>query len=121
MLKHYFSAGAKRQVHNMEEEKSINTDSPGDEEKSIEIENQGNKVDEEKSSKTENQGIEERIWRMKRIWRKKRIWRSGQICMKRGAMIMLCHTIRMMKVTKTRSRRTQEIKEGSLVCFKKQW
>jgi hypothetical protein len=43
----------------MDEEKSLNTDSPGDEEKSIEIENQGNKVDEENSIELENQGNEE--------------------------------------------------------------
>jgi hypothetical protein len=39
----------------MDEEKSLNTDSPGDEEKSItKTDNQGNRVDKEKSVEPDN-------------------------------------------------------------------
>jgi hypothetical protein len=59
-LKHYLSAGA-QPVHDMDEEKSLNTDSPGNKEKSIRMENQGRKFDKEKSIETENQGTEENM------------------------------------------------------------
>jgi hypothetical protein len=45
----------------MDEEKSLNTDSPDDKEKSFERDNQGNRADKEKSIEPENQGNEENM------------------------------------------------------------
>jgi hypothetical protein len=59
-LLHYFSAGA-QPFHNMDKEKSLNTDSPDDEEKSFETDSQGNRADKEKSIEPENQGNEENM------------------------------------------------------------
>jgi hypothetical protein len=51
----------------MDEKKSINTDSPGDERKRSETENKGMKVTKRRASR-------QKIKEMKRIWRMRQIW-----------------------------------------------